>query len=185
MRCFKDTFSFEREATEAKFDELGNQAPNVVVKRTAGSYERLPDLASTISLIYCLRHPVDVLTSSHSRTRHLRRFHVTPERWDEEYEALKLLRRRQPQRKICYVRYEDLIRTPDDVQRQIGQAFGLSERIRFSEDPANPIVGTSLEKWRAQQEFLDYVHSLPPAFLGRVTVFCNEFGYDMPQVKAM
>lgn len=180
MTCFQDTHFYEQEAGERKFDELGDPAANVVVKRTAGSYKRLPDLPRAISLLYCLRHPADVLTSSHSRTKHLRRFHVTMERWDEEYEALKMLREKQPRREICYVRYEDLVRTPDAVQQRIGRAFGLSVRIRFSEDPNKPIVDTSLEKWRTNEEFLHYVRSLPPPFLKRVGAFCDEFDYEVP-----
>jgi hypothetical protein len=180
MACFDDTYCHGKEARASKFKQLGSLAPNIVVKRTAESHQNLPELAHTISLIYCLRHPVDVLTSTHPTTKHLRRFHVTPERWDQEYAALKQLQEEQPQRAICYVRYEDLIRTPDDVQQRIAQAFGLSEKIRFRDDPRNPIVDKSLEKWRTQQEFLAYVQSLPSGFLKRLAAFCDEFGYEKP-----
>jgi hypothetical protein len=180
MACFDDTYCHGKEARTSKFQQLGSPAHNVIVKRTAECHRKLPDLAPTISLIYCLRHPVDVLTSTHPTTKHLRRFHVTPERWDQEYAALKQLQKKQPQRAICYVRYEDLIRTPEDVQQRIAGAFGLSEKMRFGDDPRNRIFASSLEKWRTQQEFLAYIQSLPSGFPNRLAAFCDEFGYEKP-----
>ncbi|TIR83973.1 MAG: sulfotransferase, partial [Mesorhizobium sp.] len=98
-----------------------------------------------------------------------------------EYEALLRLRKAQPERAIVYVRYEDMIARPDEVQERIARAFDLRPRIRFSEDAGNPIRATSLKKWERNEEYLAYLKALPAAFLARLRGFCDEFGYDMPE----
>ncbi|MCX7302936.1 MAG: sulfotransferase [Hyphomicrobiales bacterium] len=180
MRCFEETYVIQKETRVDKFDELDGESGWLVIKRTAGSYKRLPKLGSDIELIYCLRHPVDVLTSKHPKTAHLRRFHVTCDRWIAELDALKQLRAAQPKRPILYIRYEDLVKEPDRIQNEISKSFGLKPRIKFSEDPDNPIVASSIEKWRSQPELLSYVLAMEPDFLRRVGEFCDEFGYKMP-----
>ncbi|TGV62948.1 sulfotransferase, partial [Mesorhizobium sp. M2D.F.Ca.ET.160.01.1.1] len=117
-----------------------------------------------IGLIYCVRHPFDVLTSQHPETMHVRRFHVTTGRWEAEYDGLLRLRRAQPRRAIHYLRYEDLIAGPDAAQQAIADAFGLAARLRFSSDPNNPIRRSSLRKWERNEEFRTYLHTLPRSF---------------------
>ncbi|WP_352928364.1 sulfotransferase [Mesorhizobium sp. M0938] len=180
MGCFADTFVHPPEARHAMLDMLDRPESNLVVKRASRSYAHLAKLPASTGLIYCVRHPFDVLTSSHPQTRTLRRFHVTAERWLAEYDALLQLKKAQPDRQVLYVRYEDMVGEPDVVQERIARSFGLAPRIRFSQDPANPIRETSIRKWERSAEFLTYLSSLPPAFLARVERFCGEFGYDMP-----
>lgn len=180
MRCFEDTYVVQKETPVDKFNELDGESGWLVIKRTAGSYRRLHKLSSDIDLIYCLRHPVDVMTSQHPKTKHLRRFHVTSDRWTGERDALIRLRKEQPKRRILYIRYEDLVREPDRIQNEISKSFGLTPRIKFSEDPDNPIVASSIEKWRSQPELLSYLLAMEPEFLRRVSEFCGEFGYNLP-----
>ncbi|TGQ07507.1 MULTISPECIES: sulfotransferase domain-containing protein [unclassified Mesorhizobium] len=180
MGCFEDTFVHQAEARYAQLDMLDRPEANLVVKRSERTHAHLARLPRAIGLIYCVRHPFDVLTSSHPESRGQRRFHVTPERWLAEYDAFLRLRKAQPSRAIVYARYEDMIARPDAVQERIAQAFDLKSRIRFSEDPSNPIRATSLKKWERNEEFRTYLHRLPPIFLARLKGFCDEFGYDMP-----
>jgi hypothetical protein len=163
--------------------DLKRRDANVVVKRTAESHGLLSHLPAEIGLIYCVRHPFDVLTSQHPETMHVRRFHVTTERWEAEYDGLLRLRRAQPERAIHYLRYEDLIAGPDVAQQAIADAFGLAARLRFSSDPNNPIRRSSLRKWERNEEFRTYLHTLPRSFLDRIEAFCREFGYDLPQAS--
>jgi hypothetical protein len=181
MGCFDDIFVNRSEAQHDMLDRLDRPEANLVVKRASSSYLHLAKLPPPIGLIYCVRHPFDVLTSSHPQTINERRFHVTPERWLGEYDALIQLRKAQPRRQILYVRYEDTIGAPDAVQEKIARSFGLTARIRFSEDADNPIRTTSLKKWESNEEFRTYLNGLPPAFLSRLEQFCGEFGYDMPK----
>ncbi|AMY02819.1 sulfotransferase [Mesorhizobium ciceri biovar biserrulae] len=180
MRCFEDIFVHPPEARYAMLDMLDRPESNLVVKRDARGFAHLAKLPTSIGLIYCVRHPFDTLTSSHPQTRNQRRFHVTPQRWLTEYDALIRLKKAQPHRQILFVRYEDMIGAPDAQQDRIAQSFGLTPRIRFSEDPDNPIRVASLRKWERNEEFRTYLGGLPPAFLARVQRFCAEFDYDMP-----
>ncbi|TPM28792.1 sulfotransferase [Mesorhizobium sp. B2-3-4] len=180
MRCFDDIFVHPPEARYTMLDMLDRPESNLVVKRDARSFAHLAKLPAPVALIYCLRHPFDTLTSSHPQTRNERRFHVTPDRWLAEYDALTRLRNAQPHRRILFVRYEDMVGSPDTVQERIAQSFGLTPRIRFSEDKDNPIWVVSLRKWEKNEEFRTYLKALSPAFLARVERFCAEFGYDLP-----
>ena len=60
-----------------------------------------------VELIYCVRHPFDVLTSTHPATKHIRKYHITYERWESEYNAFLALRKNQIQREIFILKYED------------------------------------------------------------------------------
>ncbi len=184
MKCFENTLVVQKETQSKTFDELDPSWENHVIKRTAGSYKRLPQLPADIELIYCLRHPVDVLTSSHTKTRHLRQFHVTEDRWIGERDALQELREAQPDRQILYIRYEDLVGEPDRVQDAIAKRFALKPKVKFSENPDTPIVASSIEKWRSKPEFLAYVLAMEPSFLKRLSDFCDEFDYVMPKAAA-
>ena len=113
MARFDDTYVHRSEAHYRLLDGLDQPQANLVVKRTAGGYLDLADLPASIGLIYCVRHPFDVLTSSHPETKALRPFHVTTERWEAEYDGLLRLRQAQPERSILILRYEDLIADPD------------------------------------------------------------------------
>jgi hypothetical protein len=181
MGCFNDLFVFEQEANVEKFAEIEGADRHTVIKRTHSSYRSLPELSQDIRLIYCIRHPVDTLTSSHPKTRHLRPFHVTTERWREEYTALDSLRQRQPLRRIFFSKYEDLVLEPDAAQNRMADFFGLTPKRRFSADPNNPIVTTSTEKWKRNEECLRYVYGLPTFFIFLLERFCAEFGYQLPQ----
>ncbi|PBC10727.1 hypothetical protein CK230_07665 [Mesorhizobium sp. WSM3859] len=180
MGCFDDIYVHTDEAPYQALLELDRPEANLVVKRTHESHKDIEHLPDSVGLIYCVRHPFDVLTSSHPETVKERRFHVTTERWVAEYDGLMRLRQAQPERAVFYLRYEELIAEPDIVQARIARSFGLSPVTLYSRDADNPIRATSLRKWEHNEEFRTYLHGLPAAFLARVESFCSEFGYDMP-----
>lgn len=180
MASFEDTFVWWTEARYTKFYLLDREEPNLVVKRDSRTFAHLANLPADIGLIYCVRHPLDVLTSMHPQTRQERQYHVTPERWLLEYDALLQLKNAQPDRDIFYLRYEDTISDPDAVQRRIGERFGLRPAVLASQNPERPIHSRSLRKWERNEEFRAHIEQLPPAALASMHVFCREFGYDMP-----
>jgi hypothetical protein len=184
MTCFADTFVHTFEAPHQFLMQLECSERNQVIKRTWVSHADLQDLPASVGLVYCVRHPFDVLTSSHPETVDERRFHVTMERWEAEYDGLIRLRQAQPQRIVYYLRYEDLVDDPDIAQARIARQFGLAPTTLFSRDANNPIRKTSLRKWERNEEFRAYLHSLPRRFLDRVETFCSEFGYEVPAGNA-
>lgn len=180
MRKFEDTVVFPKEISTAHFDKM--EGTHLVIKRVWDEHTRLHTLPSDIELIYCVRHPYDVLTSSHEETRHLRPYHVTLQRWTNEYEALMRLREKQPNRDIFYSRYEDMVADPDMTQRRLIDRFGLSPRMRFSEGPEK-VFSTSLRKWERDEQLRSYLSGLPPPFVDLLRKFCEEFDYDLPQLS--
>jgi len=180
MGCFDDVYVHTGEAPYRTLLELDRPEFNLVVKRTHECHKDIEHLPASVGLIYCVRHPFDVLTSSHPETVNERRFHVTTERWEAEYDGLIRLRKAQPETAVFYLRYEELIAEPDIVQAKIVRSFGLSPVTLYSRDADNPIRATSLRKWERNEEFRTYLHGLPAAFLARVEGFCREFGYEMP-----
>ena len=179
MTTFLDTAVFPRERPVWHFlDMAGAEESVLVVKRTSECHRGLHHLPAEVDLVYCVRHPFDCLTSSHPLTAHLRPYHVTRDRWFAEYDALHRLRRTQPGRRIAYVRYEDLVNSPDDVQSALIGQLDLEAGHSFSANPLGiEIRPASLEKWRARPELREYLAGLDAVWLEEVGRFCDEFAY--------
>ena len=176
MTCFADTYVHESESPHQTLDCLDVPEANKVVKRTHRCWECLHDLPLDRIIIYSVRHPFDVLTSVHPQTVRQRLFHITPERWTNEYEALNRLREEQPSRKICYVKYENLVTSPDGVQQQIAEHCGLAIDHRFTEK----LRLGSVRKWEHDPLRRWYISTLPRPVVKLARQFCNEFGYPFP-----
>lgn len=189
MGCFDDVFVPGRHETEeyraSDFEQFAGRAPHIVLKRTWNAHETLPELGAGIELIYCVRHPYDVLTSTHQVTQGERRFHVSRARFRDEYEAFRRLRARQPDRRILVLRYEDLIREPDQTEKRIAAHFGLRPLHLFSRNPAGEeISANSLEKWREDPDLLSYFAHSRRSFRRLVRSFAREFDYALPDLPA-
>lgn len=182
MECFDDTAVFPHERSCWHFLDMAQQGEStLVVKRTADCHRDLHRLPACIDLVYCVRHPYDCLTSSHPETKGERLFHVTRQRWLDEDEAWLRLSRCQPSRRTAVVRYEDLVRRPDDVQAALANALEVPIRLPFSQNAAGiEIHPGSLEKWRHQPALQDYLGGLDAAWLERIEAFCDRHGYRPP-----
>jgi hypothetical protein len=185
MNCFHDTYVFVEnpygEASFSHFRDISHIASHVIIKRTGECWRTLPSLPADTGLIYCVRHPLDVLTSTHPLTKHLRRFHITPQRWDSEYSALGLLQDSQPKRHIFTLKYEDLVNTPDLIQEKIAEHFSLIPNYRFTENPAGiQIFTNSIEKWQKDPDLYAYLQTIPYRFRQSIDRFCQEFEYALP-----
>ncbi|MBN9021457.1 MAG: hypothetical protein J0H08_05060, partial [Rhizobiales bacterium] len=180
MASFADTHVHPEEAGADMLDSLEPSAKHVVVKRKSDSYLTLPRLAAEIGLIYCVRHPFDVLTSVHPEFPE-RRFYVSELRWRAEYAAYHMLKALQPRRRIFVLRYEDTVLAPDATQRRMAEHFGLEIAETFSGNAAGvPIRTTSLDKWRSDPVLRDYLDTFDRPFLRAIGAFCAEFGYPLP-----
>ena len=129
MPSFKEMHTLKKEANFDYFAQMDLNVANLLLKRDRKGHLTLPDLPADINLIYSVRHPFDTLTSHHPKFPH-RRFYVSEKRWRTEYAALRELRARHPERTITYVRYCDLVTSPDAVQRHLANKLGLE--IEFS-----------------------------------------------------
>ncbi len=179
MRAFTDIYVAPRAGSAASFADLPQHKGSISMKRNAAAFETLPDLPADVGLIYMTRHPFDVLTSvhpGHDRKGKPHPYYVSRKRWLEEYDALDELRRRQPDRDILFIRYEDLVSDPDGVQQQIADRFGLRQRVPFSRH--EDFLSTYIAKWRTDPRMRAYILSFPPFFTRHVKRFAQDFGYS-------
>ena len=130
MGYFEDAYTLKREAHFGAFACLDSVARIHVVKRLGTSYVYASEIPEQIALLYIVRHPFDVLSSTHLGVDN----YVTVERWMAETKAVKSVMERERKR-LHVVRYEDLVCRPDEVQREIAGKFGLASRVRFSNFP--------------------------------------------------
>jgi hypothetical protein len=186
MECFDDTAVFPRERTCWHFFDMAHHGESsLVVKRTADCHRTLHQLPACVDLIYCVRHPYDCLTSTHPDTKEERLFHVTRQRWLDEDDAWLRLGRCQPSRRTAVVRYEDLVRRPDDVQAALADALRLPIRLPFSRNGAGiEIHPDSLEKWRRQAGMQEYIAGFDAEWQRRIEAFCDRHGYGPPSLAA-
>jgi hypothetical protein len=188
MGCFEGVYapgghSDGEESPASGFERHAGKAPHIILKRTADCHQTLPQLRTDVELLYCVRHPYDVLTSSHRLTQEHRRFHVSRKRFIAEYKAFCQLRMRQPQRRVFVLRYEDLILNPDDTQQRIAAHFGLLPLYMFSRNRAGTeLHAGSIEKWRDDPDLLAYFTSFRRSFRTVVRSFCRDFGYVLPEL---
>lgn len=185
MGCFEDTYVYTEgaygEAPFSSFSKIFCPESNVVIKRTGECWRTLASLPDDIGLIYCVRHPFDVLTSTHPLTKHLRRFHITFDRWTMEYDAWHTLRKKQPNPKVFILKYEELIAKPDVVQTQLSKHFNFTVAHTFSENRAGiRIFSDSIEKWKKDPVLFKYLNTFPARLRRSMADFCEEFGYSLP-----
>jgi len=178
MSCFQNTYVVPGESHFDRFDDATLPRGNVVVKRTHQTYQTLEHLPTNITLIYMLRHPFDTLTSHHPDFPK-RRYYVSKRRWRDEYRALKMLRCRQPQRSIIYVRYSDLVSDPDGVQARIAESAGLEVQTSFSQSGETFFMNSS-GRYERNPDAARYLRRMSDAVLTEIEEYCREFGFSLP-----
>ena len=180
MSCFEDVATVDRERTVSHFLDLANgPQQTLIVKRTSKCYRDLPYLPECVDLIYCVRHPYDCLTSFHPATAAVQGYHVSERRWTNEYDSLLRLLDRQPQRTVCFARYEDLVAAPDAVQAAISSTLALGVTHRFSANPFGiEINASSVEKWQRDRQLRDTICGFNVSWRRKIADFCERFGYQ-------
>lgn len=206
MRTFEDTHTVAAESTLRAFLEAPRGVGHLVVKRKPVSRFELPHLPEWISLVYCVRHPFDVLTSKlgeKNTKKNKQSYYISQMRWLSEYNSLNRLRARQPGRQICFIRYEDLVTDPDAVQERIAANLLLEvaslfssvrakvgaraggnegEGVRALGDQATErlIQPVKLHRWGDDADKMDYIASFETSFRRELAGFCDEFNYQLP-----
>lgn len=182
MRCFEDSFvaTGERPFT-ALLDLISRKEANLVVKRDATAWKILKEMPPAVHLIYCVRHPYDVLTSFHPGARRSDQYYIKPSRWQQEYSAYRKYCRAMEIRPIV-VRYEDLITEPDRVQSHLAEGLGLKPRMAFT-DRNEPLSGRSIRKWEGSDTFCDYLSRVRKAHGKTLDAFMDEFSYTATRVR--
>jgi hypothetical protein len=173
MRSFEDAYVAPGERPFTSFLDLADRPErSLIVKRDALAWETLDAIPSGIKVIYCVRHPFDVLTSFHPGAKH-DNFYIKPNRWRAEYLALK---RTSECRQMLIVRYEDLIVDPDGTQSRISAFTGLMPGKRFSATKEK-LSTESMGKWRDKPLFVEHLEKVARSEGSVLEEFMDRFGY--------
>lgn len=122
-----------RDGEHCTADLLDEPEPGwVAVKRTAHCAEHLlADLAILRSQVWILdivRDPRDVVTSVLTR---FPGYYCGYDRWDRDLRVSEALAGRHS--RYLRIRYEELVRRPNDLQRDIADILGLTSAVAFSD----------------------------------------------------
>lgn len=177
MRCFSETHVARGERPFTTFFDLAKRPENhLVAKRDAVAWEYLRWIPSSVRLVYCVRHPYDVLTSFHPGASRRTDFYITPERWLNEYRAIQAYCE-SAQNAPLFVKYEDLIERPDVIQNVLAERLCMPVQMRFS-DRNEELSNRSIRKWAKNPEFSRRIEELSERYGVVLQQFCHEFGYN-------
>lgn len=176
MRSFDDTHVARGERPFTAFIDLAERPEkNFVVKRDANTWQVLPWLPPGVKVLYCVRHPFDVLTSIHPGSKR-KGFYISLGRWRSEYMALKQLME-DHSKQLLVIRYEDLVMAADEMQGRIEAFAGLDSYRRFS-DAREALSVRSVRKWTGNAAFGEYLEDIRRKERGLIDEFLDAFGYD-------
>ena len=88
------------------------------------------DRRADVRFLLTLRDPRAVLTSTHDAYPASRGYYVLPERWRRIYDAVQRL---QGAADVTLLRYEQLVRAPDEIEAELTQALGWTVKHPFSD----------------------------------------------------
>jgi hypothetical protein len=193
MNCYKNIFVFENEVKVEAIRYYSGRDDAVVGKRNHIAYRNSVSEYDGLTLIYMVRHPYDVMTSRLFNNN----FHVSPERWVSEADALQILLTSRPDTFV--LKYEDLVADPDASQVLIGEIFQLTPALRFSafhnlevtsERRVLALRGlrapdlNSVSRWRQTADLREYCERVSFAVGDRLQEFASRYGYDLSCDKA-
>jgi hypothetical protein len=173
------------------FGQLITTSQLLVLKRDPRAYLTVESIPDCIEIVWIVRHPFDVLTSSNAMT--LSKYHISPGRWIGEMTSLQyLMETRRPLFKLF--RYEDLVERPEEGQQAIASWIGLPIAKAISEVHKNPniseaaikamhglrpIDNLSVGKFRNDPERLAYLSAIYPRIRRHAEWIADQFGYDI------
>ena len=170
FRTFASTYVHLKEVPAEFLETIETDADFVAGKRDAGAWKHFHSMNKDMFVVYMVRHPYDVLTSYHPKSKDAQQFYISPDRWMNEYGALRQLEARHPdEARIIYVRYEDLVSQPDVEQCRIADLTGQQIAVPFSKH--QNISGGSVEKFRKREDFVRYIRGLSPDVRTQINAF--------------
>ncbi|WP_428664102.1 hypothetical protein [Reyranella sp.] len=192
MSTFEDCYVYPEEGWWGRFAHFAARPEaNHVMKRSRHSYRWLHEIPDSIGMVYMLRDPRDVLTSSWGDIEN----YIDIERWNVEMDALLgLLKSNRPN--MVVVRFEDLASRPQDVQSTLAEKFRLKPRARaqdfasvFEVQDKNTTISamhglrppdpSAIGRWRRSDESRLHLAALREAVLSKFQPLASRFEYDL------
>jgi hypothetical protein len=190
MECFDDTYTLPDEVQAGMFARLRIPERVHVLKRNSLSPLLIDYLSHQIHLLFIVRFPLDVLVSSLRGTPYF----LPTAMWQRHTASLRrLITARRPNLKV--IRYEDLVRWPDDLQHVMARHYGLRTRRPFSEfhdgltlsqpvatamNGIRPLDSASIGRWCGDPQHLEHCRRIWPEIREDALWLCEAFGYDVP-----
>ena len=204
MSSYKDTYTLVDDASvpgEDHFDRFNNinsTKKNRVIKRSSDSYDYATKIPNQIFILWLVRHPLDVTSSTlyYQGTTHSS--YISAERWIREANALKQMIASK-QKNILIIKYEDLINKPDKIQLEIASfcslkinnlfrnnhlTFTASQDISETMNGIRPPDPSSIGRWKKEE----YIHRSKQIWneLGDTGEwFCDYFDYDQEEINQL
>ncbi len=188
--CFSDTAVVPKELPVEYFGLLKSNASNLVLKRNDKAYERVEEIPESISIIWIVRHPFDVLTSFNEMSG--RKYHIQPWRFIGEMQALKYMID-TGRLNTLIVKYEDLVKNPIDILNQIASQFKLSikfnpndiwHQLQLPTEAVRAMNGVrevntdSINRFKKDQDNIPYLKRIYPRIEPMLSWVENKFGYN-------
>ena len=193
----KDTYSLFEEVDVGRFARIRSPKPVHLLKRDQKSYLTAHRIPSSISIVWVVRHPFDVVTSRHPEKAWKRPFHIEAKRWNGEMDALRAFLEAERPNGIV-VRYEDLVGDPDTTTSRLMDALDLEfahsfgEFAELAQVPPNvrtimhglrAVSTDRVERWRSDSELVQRVQDIFPQISGRLEWVGQRFDYDVSLPK--
>lgn len=191
MSTFSDLEVIADEVDAAMFGLIKTEKQTLVLKRNHRSYQTVIDVPQSINIVHIVRHPFDVLTSTHHRTPV--GFHIQPDRWLGEMRSLQhLMQTKRPNTVV--IRYEDVVSDPMAIQLQLSEVLGLTVNVaatQFMETfkpPAKAVASMhgvrqidtkSVNRWKTDPLYRDYLTSILPQLGADLSWMAEQFHYDV------
>jgi hypothetical protein len=190
MKMFQDTYVCEEERHYGHFGVIDERPEKTqVVKRNQGAYRFLKEAPETISIMYLLRDPRDVLTSSHNGQK----YYISIERWSDEMRSFKELLN-QGRKDLFVLKFEDIIESPDKEQQRLASNYGLSIENLASQFYCNlkpsknidtymngvrPIDSSVVGRWRSSVSDREYLSGYKAHITRHFGELASRFGYNL------
>ena len=204
MSCFEDTFTLVDDAKVPGEDDYqaferiaGQSERHHVIKRSSGAYKVATEIPREIGLVYMVRHPLDVMTSTLNYRQQQYENYIPPDRWLAEAEALRAVI--ESGRSNCLVvSYEQLVTSPDATQEIMATSFGLEPGRPFSKfqdafvaskdidetlNGFRPVDAKSVGRWR-DPVHREHLRQVWEAVQPTGKWFCDRFGYALEEIDS-
>jgi len=155
--------------------------------KRAGRLDKL--LADDLGVIYMMRDPRDAMVSTHWLRPH--RYWIQPKRW---IQAAKWYFEHKDHPSVWLVKYEDLVRHPDEQQVILAAYFGLLPNGRFSDawkhfdtkDETNlknmrgarPFDPSRIGNWKKDGKKREYVERMFKHYGKKIVPLMERLGYE-------
>lgn len=159
-----------------------------LVKRLHNAYLHFDCIPADIKVLHVVRHPYDVLISTHLGTPH----HITLNRLEGEHARYFSHLATRPG--TCVIKFEDMVQQPDAVQERVEAFLGVkSERpfrdfhlhadlgaeVQNAMHGLRPLDPSTLHRWRTDAAALAFLREAHAHSDGTLDRFAAAFDYDL------